>query len=394
MGRRKKKVTKQEENGITATATQKPQKVQSEVPKKESKKVDVIPDETYPKTQKLKEKGAKDEKDSKVKKDLTSADYYFDSYSHFGIHEEMLKDEVRTKTYMRAIMNNKHLFRGKTVLDIGCGTAILCMFAAKAGAKQVIGIECAGIIEQAQDIVKTNGFSDVVTLIKGKVEEVEIPVKEVDIIVSEWMGYFLLYESMLDTVIFARNKWLKKDGMIFPDKAKLFLTAIEDREYREDKINFWDSVYGFDMSCIKELALVEPLVEVCDPHQVIADACSILDIDLYTITKDELDFTSNFKLRFTRDDYCHAFVAFFTVTFSKSHTTIRFSTGPRCTYTHWKQTVFYIDDPVTVCQSEVLEGTITVKRNNKNPRDIDIEIDSIVKGKYGTVQNQRSYRLR
>jgi protein arginine N-methyltransferase 1 len=47
-----------------------------------------------------------------------------------------------------------------------------------------------------------------VTIIKGKIEEIELPVEKVDIIVSEWMGYFLLYESMLDTVIYARDKWL------------------------------------------------------------------------------------------------------------------------------------------------------------------------------------------
>ena len=65
----------------------------------------------------------------------TSSDYYSDSYAHFGIHEEMLKDEVRTRSYMNAILQNKHLFKGKVVLDVGCGTGILCMFAAKAGAK-------------------------------------------------------------------------------------------------------------------------------------------------------------------------------------------------------------------------------------------------------------------
>ncbi len=48
----------------------------------------------------------------------------------------------------------------------------------------------------------------VITLVQGKVEEVTIPVESVDIIVSEWMGYFLLYESMLETVLFARDKWL------------------------------------------------------------------------------------------------------------------------------------------------------------------------------------------
>ncbi len=70
----------------------------------------------------------------------TSKDYYFDSYAHFGIHEEMLKDGVRTKAYRDAILNNKHLFKDKIVLDVGCGTGILCMFAAKAGAKHVYGV--------------------------------------------------------------------------------------------------------------------------------------------------------------------------------------------------------------------------------------------------------------
>lgn len=70
----------------------------------------------------------------------TSKDYYFDSYSHFGIHEEMLKDEVRTLSYRDSIMHNKPLFKDKVVLDVGCGTGILSMFAAKAGAKMVIGV--------------------------------------------------------------------------------------------------------------------------------------------------------------------------------------------------------------------------------------------------------------
>lgn len=52
----------------------------------------------------------------------------------------MLKDEVRTLTYRNAIYHNKHLFKDKVVMDVGSGTGILSMFAAKAGAKKVFAV--------------------------------------------------------------------------------------------------------------------------------------------------------------------------------------------------------------------------------------------------------------
>ncbi len=59
-----------------------------------------------------------------------------------------------------------------------------------------------------------------------------LPVESVDIIISEWMGYFLLYESMLDCVLYARDKYLTLNGLIFPDRAVIYIAAIEDEEYR------------------------------------------------------------------------------------------------------------------------------------------------------------------
>ena len=52
------------------------------------------------------------------------------------------------------------------------------------------------------------------------------------------MGYFLLYESMLDTVLYARDKWLDKNGYMLPDHATITLAGIEDKDYKSGKINF------------------------------------------------------------------------------------------------------------------------------------------------------------
>ena len=155
-------------------------------------------------------------------------DYYYGSYSSFHIHEEMLKDTVRTRTYQRAIMDNPEDFKDKIVMDIGCGTGILSIFAARAGAKHVYAIEYAEIALFAREIIKRNGLQDKITVIKCKMEEIELPVPKVDIIISEWMGYFLLYESMLDCVLWARDKYLIEGGKMLPDRAQLYIAAIED----------------------------------------------------------------------------------------------------------------------------------------------------------------------
>ena len=69
-------------------------------------------------------------------------------------------------------------------------------------------------------------FEDKITIIHGKVEEVNLPVPKVDIIISEWMGYFLLYESMLDSVLYARDKWLVENGLMLPNRVTMHLCAI------------------------------------------------------------------------------------------------------------------------------------------------------------------------
>nr|TKS13534.1 putative protein arginine N-methyltransferase 1 [Populus alba] len=313
--------------------------------------------------------------------DKTSADYYFDSYSHFGIHEEMLKDAVRTKTYQNVIFQNKFLFKDKVVLDVGAGTGILSLFCAKAGAAHVYAVECSHIANMAKEIVESNGFSNVITVMKGKIEDIELPVAKVDIIISEWMGYFLLFENMLDSVLYARDKWLVNDGIVLPDKASLYLTAIEDAEYKEDKIEFWNNVYGFDMTCIKKQAMGEPLVDTVDQNQIVTNCQLLKTMDISKMVSGDTSFTVPFKLVAERDDYIHALVAYFDVSFTKCHKLMGFSTGPRSRATHWKQTVLYLEDVLTICQGEALIGSMTVAPNKKNPRDIDITIKYSLNGR-------------
>ncbi|GME71967.1 unnamed protein product [[Candida] boidinii] len=306
-----------------------------------------------------------------------SEQHYFTSYDHFGIHEEMLKDTVRTLSYRNAIMKNKHLFKDKIVLDVGCGTGILSMFAAKAGAKHVIAVDMSNIVEMAEKIVDLNGFSDKITLLKGKLEDVEMPYDKVDIIISEWMGYFLLYESMLDTVLVARDRYLKKGGLILPDKASIHVALLEDGAYKDEKIYHWEDVYGFDYSPFIDIAMVEPLVDMVDHKAIVSTSYKLIEFDLNTVTIEQLAFHRDFKLTATRDDLAHALVAWFDIEFptDKNGQKVVFSTGPRATYTHWKQTVFYLNQVLELKKGEAIDGSLACRPNVKNNRELDIEIE-------------------
>lgn len=307
-----------------------------------------------------------------------SEQHYFGSYDHFSIHEEMLKDRVRTLSYRQAIHKNKDLFKDKVVLDVGCGTGILSMFAAQAGARHVIAVDMSNIIEMAQKIVDLNGFSDKITLIRGKLEDVTLPYPEVDIIISEWMGYFLLYESMLDTVLYARDKYLKKGGLIFPDKASIHIAGIEDGEYRGEKIDFWENVYGFDYTPFTDIVMAEPLVDTVDNKAVATTAGTVKIIDINTVKLEDLAFFNKFQLTANRDDLIHGLVAWFDIWFpfgADDKNEVYFSTGPHAKYTHWRQTVFYLGSILDVKKGDVIDMSVASRPNKKNPRELDVEIE-------------------
>ena len=339
-------------------------------------------------------------------KEFSAKDYYADSYAHYGIHEEMLKDEVRTLTYRDSMIQNKHLFKDKVVLDVGCGTGILSMFASQAGAKHVYSVDMSNIIDVAKDIVKDNGFGeDKITLVKGKIEEIELPnldkitngKNKVDIIISEWMGYALVYDSMLQSVLFARDKWLVQDGsgILMPDKTSMYVCAIEDREYKKEKLDYWDNVYGFNYKRIKEIANIEPIVDTVDYKQVCTNDSKLIDFDLYTVTKEDVStFSANYKIKAHRNDYIQALVLYWTCEFTKCHTFTGFSTGPGHAYTHWKQVVFYLPKDLTVNKNEVLSGKVSFLQAKGNHRDLDIEISYEFDGELSKIGESQKYKMR
>jgi predicted RNA methylase len=115
----------------------------------------------------------------------------------------MLKDKSRTEAYRDFIINNAKDYKDKVVLDVGCGTGILSLFAAKAGATRgntniirltipVYAVDASSLCEWTELVVHHNQLQDKITVIRGKIEEIQLPEK-VDIIISEWMGTFLIF---------------------------------------------------------------------------------------------------------------------------------------------------------------------------------------------------------
>ncbi|XP_062327725.1 protein arginine N-methyltransferase 3 [Osmerus eperlanus] len=183
---------------------------------------------------------------------------YFSSYGHYSIHEEMLKDKVRTESYRDFMLLNPDVFRDKVVLDLGCGTGILSMFAARAGAKKVIGVDQSEIIYQAMDIVRL-----VVCVLSSQV------------------------------------------------------------------------------------------------------------IECNSVCLSELEFTSDFCLKITDSKDCTAIAGHFDVFFDRACSNkVMFSTGAQATKTHWKQTVFLLEEPLPVTAGEELRGKVTVRKNRKDPRSL------------------------
>ena len=302
---------------------------------------------------------------------------YFGGYSTRHIHELMLKDKHRTLSYQSFLYNNPHLLKDKVVLDVGCGTGILSLFAARAGARLVIGVDAADIADKAREIVALNGYEGRVVIVKGRMEEVVLPVEKVDVIVSEWMGYFLLYESMLPSVLFARDRYLTNPAHCYPDVAVLYIAGMHDRRSQGEWIDWWKDVYGFDMT---------PLVTDADRHRgsnietvqaddIVTGTSELKRFDVGTVRAEELDWTSDFTVQLKVADSIDALVVHFDTLFQRDTTdTVTLTTSPATPPTHWMQTVFRLHEGVRGEAGEGVAGVMEAKRLKRYVRGYGVKL--------------------
>ncbi|CAH1772437.1 unnamed protein product [Owenia fusiformis] len=313
--------------------------------------------------------------------DDASAEQYFQFYGYLSQQQNMMQDYVRTSTYQNAMLKNTADFQDKVVLDVGAGSGILSFFAVQAGARKVYAIEASSMAQHCQHLVNSNKLSDRIQVIAGKVEEVELP-EQVDVIISEPMGYMLFNERMLESYLHAK-KWLKPGGKMFPTLGDLHVTPFtDDSLYMEQfsKANFWyqQSFHGVDLASLRQRSVQEyfkqPIVDTFDIR------CCMARTQKHTVdfrTAHETDLHRiEIPLVFTmlQSGTIHGLAFWFDVAFIGSMNSVWLSTAPTQPLTHWYQVRCLLENPVFVKQGQTIQGSVILRANKRQSYDVDIEI--------------------
>jgi protein arginine N-methyltransferase 2 len=310
-------------------------------------------------------------------------DEYFGSYHNLKIHREMLGDYPRTLTYKKAVEKGSLFFKDRVILDLGCGTGILSLFyLTLTEAKKVYAVEASPMAVVAKEIIQNNVKDHSrFEVLQGKVEDIELGEK-VDVIVSEWMGTFLLFEMVLESVMIARDRWLKPDGLLWPSNAQLFLVPCQAEVKYKQVVGFWNDVHGFNFSCVIPQALEEscssPIHDyVLEESDVLAPPVVILDLDIKTVQIADLEeMQCIFSFEVSRNGTFHGFGSWFDVTFGslpvQNYENVTLSTGPGAPLTHWKQDFFLFPHPFQVQKGEKLKGELLIERNKKWRRHLRV----------------------
>jgi len=321
---------------------------------------------------------------------------YFSSYDDVEVHRLMIRDKARTDAYQAAITENAHYFKDKIVMDVGAGTGILSLFAMKAGAKKVFAVEASPLADVLTEVVKLNDENGVIEVIRGKAEEIELgDDTKVDIMISEWMGFYLFHESMLDSVILARDKHLDDEGIMLPSHATLLAAPVEMDEWMEERFSSWHQVYGFNMTPMAHRALKarssvgQPEVMQLPGSCLLSDPVTVGDrLDLRWVQREEIVSIEDTKfVSISKPGNFHGLALWFDVSFEPpmygEETDIPFKpielkTGPRDPETHWKQTVLVVMEnfgQAELEEDEIIGWKLVMAQSESNRRQYSLSLE-------------------
>lgn len=182
----------------------------------------------------------------------------------------------------------------------------------------------------------------------------------------------MLFE-ILDSVIYARDKYLKPGGLLLPNRCTINLLALGDEERHSEYIGFWNDVYGFNMNVMQSKVLKEAIVETCRSECILSDSVIIADLNMHQVDYMYSNFSYNFELKIRKSGKFTAFVGYFD-TFFDLPQSVNFTTGPHSKPTHWKQVVFYVKNPAVVNEGDIISGRFECKRGKKDARALSIKI--------------------
>jgi SAM-dependent methyltransferase len=274
------------------------------------------------------------------------------SYRDVAMHKVMLQDVVRTDAYEKSI--NEVVRAEHTVLDFGCGTGVLAMFASRAGASKVIAVDRSPFIKTAKEIAHNNSF-DNIEFHHDDHQSLQLEEK-VDVIASEWMGHCLFYEAMLEPLLAVRDQHLGKGGIMIPAEVSLHAGLVCDEDLLEDLSFLRDRPYDLDFSAIADVPFQQTDLVTLDPESLLHDTAHLGSLDMRTITKADQPrvFTGVINPSEAADIY--ALCAWFSSQMSQS---VAFGTGPNDMPTHWDQILFPLPEPFAVDPSRELRISIS-----------------------------------